>query len=42
MLSFILIIYYILIFNNCFVNCNFEFIMETKGIIAILKIINLM
>ena len=36
-----LIIYYILIFNNCFVNCNFEFIIKIKGIIGILKIISL-
>ena len=45
MFSFIiitLIIYYILLFNNCLVNCNFEFIIEIKGIIAILKIISLM
>ena len=36
-----LVIYYILIFNNCFVNCNFEFIIKIKGIIGILKIISL-
>ena len=37
-----LIIYYILIFDNCFVNCNFEFIIQIKGTIVILKIISLM
>ena len=37
-----LIIYYILIFNNNFVNFNFELIIEIKDIIAILKIINIM
>ena len=45
MLYFILInltIYYFLIFNNCLVNFNFEFIIEIKSIIAILKIISLM
>ena len=44
MFSFILItliIYYILIFNDCFVNCNFKFIIEIKRIIAILKVISL-
>ena len=35
-------IYYILIFNNCFVNCNFKFIIDIKDIIDILKITNLM
>ena len=29
-------------FNKCFVNCNFKFITEIKGIISILKIISLM
>ena len=45
MFSFILItliIYFVLIFNNCFGNCNFEFIIEIKDIIVILKIISLM
>ena len=45
MFSFVLItliIYYILIFNNCFVNCNFEFINEIQVTIIILKIISLM
>ena len=45
MFSFILvtlIIFYILIFNDCFVNCNFKFIIKIKRIIVILKIICLM
>lgn len=38
----ILIICYILIFISCFISCNFEFIIEIKNIIAILKIISLL
>ena len=44
MFSFILItliIYYILILKICFVNCNFEFIIEIECIIVILKILSL-
>ena len=26
-----LVIYYIIIFSKCFVNCNFEFMIEIKG-----------
>ena len=30
-----------LIFNNCFINFNFKFLIEIKGSIAILKIFRL-
>ena len=40
-LKIILVKNYILIFNNCFINCNFEFLIEIKGCIVILKIFRL-